>query len=143
MFTETKSKYTLTTTPPGPGKCIGCGKQDDTHTEFVDLTNSLDYYGAILLCRPCAYEIATALLELVPNDAVAEAIEYKAMTDAFIANQTEKMKSLERVVAAYLIGLDLGDRDSSSPSDKGEERPVENSPEPVDEVGGKKQGLFR
>lgn len=139
---STASKYILTTTPPLPSKCVGCGKDAKNDEPFVDLTNSLDYYGAVLICSECAHEIATELLGLVSTDLVDEVTANLEIAEAFISAQTEKMKALERVVAAYAIAVWDNDRNSSESSDQREERSDEDSGEGESETSGKKRRLF-
>ena len=138
------SKYKTTTTPALPARCIGCNNEAKGDKEFVDLTASIDYYGAIAICEDCVREIAMSCFGLVSMDNVVEMSEELVTANQFITVLTEKMKALERVVAVYgLANWSPGDSDSSGTSPSGEEstdkEPGKGQTGPT-EV---KQGLFR
>lgn len=54
-------KVSVTRTPPLPTTCAICLAPADGEREFIDFNQSLDYYGAVLICRECITPVAHSL----------------------------------------------------------------------------------
>src|SRR5688500_14099223 len=110
------AKYVLTKEPPLPSKCIGCGCNDNADRQFVDLTQSIDYYGAILLCQDCAKEIAN-LVGFINEDTLAlKILEFESVAQELVQAK-EKVEALENVVRAYGLGQFVIDSEPDSSED--------------------------
>jgi len=104
MTTLPTAKFQLLTIVPLPADCVACGRKSDGSNEFVDLTKDIDYYGAILLCRECAEEIAVTVNFVKEQDAELDAIRVEnTLLEEIILSYDEKVQALERVVFAYGI----------------------------------------
>lgn len=93
-------KFQILTETPGPHKCIACGMDATGKNEFVDFGVSLDYVGAILICRNCCEEIAD-VVGFVPSEAADEAAaRIKELLDELEQAHNETRK-LDNVIAEY------------------------------------------
>lgn len=97
------SKYTLTTEPALPAKCIGCNNDVKPDFPLIDTSASLDYYGAILLCQNCVLEMAK-LLDLVPETELHKEVQLGNELAVRLQEANKKVEALEGVVSAYGLG---------------------------------------
>ena len=97
-----QSKFQLITVAPLPSDCVACGSKSIGSNEFVDLTKDIDYYGAILLCKNCAVEVAELLGFIDSKDADDARLEAERLTENYWELK-DKVEALEHLVFTYRL----------------------------------------
>lgn len=96
----TMSKYSVTYAPPLPAKCAGCGADALGHNRFIDLTLSLDFYGAVLLCESCAKEMV-GLIDFCPVAERDDALHDLQSAQEKIEELVEEIGTLNGVISSF------------------------------------------
>lgn len=137
------AKYVLTTHPPLPSKCIGCGKGSDGKTQFIDTGVSEDYYGAIVFCIDCSREIST-VIGYVSVELSSRVAEENDTLKKSLEESRQKVEALEDVVRVYGLGqFVLPDApDSVLASDEVEGQDDSESGDKDSNTGKSEPGLF-
>jgi hypothetical protein len=102
---DPSAKFQILTTVPLPRYCVACRMGADGRNQFVDLTMDLDYYGAVLLCRNCAEEIAR-VVGFESTAIIADKLLNHSELIEKLADAELKVQVLENVVFTYGISSD-------------------------------------
>lgn len=103
MVNKPTDKFQITREPLLPHKCGFCGKDWTGSNEFIDGNTSFDYYGAFLICMPCAEEIARTI-GFITTEERDEAILFAHSLENELDETKKHVTVLDGVIADYYSG---------------------------------------
>lgn len=119
-----------------PAMCGGCGKIEDPDG-FVDTTLQFEFYGALVFCCSCAFEMTSVFPEAPYNTMRTRIQQLEAEIVAKDATNASLERALDGLTAERLIdrGLTLDSASSVSDAHVVSDEPESEEPTRLDDSG--------